>query len=229
MTGTFINAGVIIVAGAVGLLLRKGIPEEMNCSLQNALGLLILVIGIYYGIKADSFAVVGLSLAIGVVIGEWRQWEHKLEKLGARLEKMLGGEKNQFTKGFVSASLVFCIGAMGVIGALENGLTGDYHILLIKSILDGILAIIFSASMGVGVLFSSIPVLFYQGAISLAAGLLKPFVNDVMLNNITAMGGILIAGLGLNILGVAKIRVANFLPGIFLVPFVMWLLHFIAL
>ncbi|MDD2586115.1 MAG: DUF554 domain-containing protein [Syntrophomonadaceae bacterium] len=229
MTGTFINAGVIIVAGAVGLLLRKGIPEEMNCSLQNALGLLILVIGIYYGIKADSFAVVGLSLAIGVVIGEWRQWEHKLENLGARLEKMLGGEKNQFTKGFVSASLVFCIGAMGVIGALENGLTGDYHILLIKSILDGILAIIFSASMGVGVLFSSIPVLFYQGAISLAAGLLKPFVNDVMLNNITAMGGILIAGLGLNILGVAKIRVANFLPGIFLVPFVMWLLHFIAL
>lgn len=227
--GTFINAGVIMVAGAIGLLLRKGISEEMNCSLQNALGLLILVIGIYYGIKADSFAVVGLSLALGVVIGEWQQWEHKLENLGARLEKILGGEENQFTRGFVSASLVFCIGAMGVIGALENGLTGDYHILLIKSILDGILAIIFSASMGIGVLFSSIPVLLYQGAISMAAEVLKPFVNDVMLSNITALGGVLIAGLGLNILGIAKIKVANFLPGIFLVPFVMWLLNFAAL
>lgn len=221
MTGTIINAAAIIIAGLIGLFLRKGIPENMSRSMQDGLGILILVIGLQYGFKADSLAVVGISLALGAVIGEWRQWEAKLEKLGQKLESMTGGGDDQFVKGFVSATMVFCVGAMAVVGSLEDGLTHNYQILLVKSMLDGIFSIIFAASMGVGVLFSALPVFIYQGSISLGAGFIKPLITDPMLSNITALGGILIAGIGLNTLGITRIRVANLLPGLFMIPLIM--------
>lgn len=223
MTGTFINAGVIVAAGAVGLLLRRGIPENIARSLQDAMGLLILIIGIQYGLKTESLVVVGLSLALGTVFGEWRNWEGKLENTGKRLERLLGQEENLFVKGFVSATLVFCVGAMAILGALQDGLTHNYDILLVKSMLDGIMAMIFAASMGIGVLFSALPLLLYQGAISLGAGFLKPFLTDPVINNLTGLGGIIIAGIGLNTLGLARIRLANLLPGLLLVPLLMFL------
>lgn len=222
MTGTIINALAIFGAGLIGLLLRRGIPENMSRSMQDALGLLVMIIGIQYAFKAENLALVGLSLALGAIIGEYRQWEAKLDKLGQVLQNKFGnGEDNQFVKGFVSSSLLFCVGAMAVIGALEDGLTGNYQILLIKSMLDGIFSLIFAASMGVGVLFSAIPVFIYQGSISLASTFIKPILTDPMLNNITALGGVLIAGLGLNLIGVTRIRVANLLPGIFILPILM--------
>lgn len=223
MTGTLINAGVIVAAGAVGLLLRRGIPENIARSLQDAMGLLILIIGIQYGLKTESLVVVGLSLALGTVFGEWRNWEGKLENTGKRLERLLGQEENLFVKGFVSATLVFCVGAMAILGALQDGLTHNYDILLVKSMLDGIMAMIFAASMGIGVLFSALPLLLYQGAISLGAGFLKPFLTDPVINNLTGLGGIIIAGIGLNTLGLARIRLANLLPGLLLVPLLMFL------
>ncbi|HZK43514.1 MAG TPA: DUF554 domain-containing protein [Syntrophomonadaceae bacterium] len=222
MTGTIINAAAIFIAGLIGLLLGKGIPENTSRTMQDALGLLVMIIGIQYVFKAESLAIVGISLAIGAVIGEWRQWEAKLDKLGSLLqEKFAKGGNNQFAQGFVSASLLFCVGAMAVIGALEDGLTGNYQILLIKSILDGIFSLIFTASMGVGVIFSAIPVLIYQGTISLTAQFLQPILTDPILNNISALGGVLIAGLGLNLMRITNIRVANLLPGIFIVPIIM--------
>ncbi|MGI5921903.1 MAG: DUF554 domain-containing protein [Syntrophomonadaceae bacterium] len=221
MTGTILNALAIVAAGFFGLCLRKGISENMNRTMQDGLGLLIIVIGIQYGFKADSMTVVVLSLTIGAIIGEWRQWETRLERLGIKIEKKFGNGDSHFVKGFVSATLLFCIGAMAVVGALENGLTGNYQILVVKSILDAIFSALFAASMGVGVLFSAIPVFIYQGTISLGAGVLKPLLTDPMLNNITALGGILIAGLGLNIMGITRIRIANLLPGILLVPILM--------
>jgi hypothetical protein len=223
VTGTLINAGVIVAAGAVGLLLRRGIPENIARSLQDAMGLLILIIGIQYGLKTESLVVVGLSLALGTVFGEWRNWEGKLENTGKRLERLLGQEENLFVKGFVSATLVFCVGAMAILGALQDGLTHNYDILLVKSMLDGIMAMIFAASMGIGVLFSALPLLLYQGAISLGAGFLKPFLTDPVINNLTGLGGIIIAGIGLNTLGLARIRLANLLPGLLLVPLLMFL------
>ncbi|ABI67710.1 DUF554 domain-containing protein [Syntrophomonas wolfei] len=223
MTGTLINAGVIVAAGAVGLLLRRGIPENIARSLQDAMGLLILIIGIQYGLKTESLVVVGLSLALGTVFGEWRNWEGKLENTGKRLKRLLGQEENLFVKGFVSATLVFCVGAMAILGALQDGLTHNYDILLVKSMLDGIMAMIFAASMGIGVLFSALPLLLYQGAISLGAGFLKPFLTDPVINNLTGLGGIIIAGIGLNTLGLARIRLANLLPGLLLVPLLMFL------
>lgn len=221
MTGTIINAAAIAGAGLAGLLLSRGIAENVNKSIQDGLGLLVFIIGVKYSFQADNFAIIGLSLALGALIGEWQQWEHRLEVLGTKLQSLFSSGESEFVKGFVSASLLFCVGAMGVVGALEDGLTGNYEILLVKSMLDGIFSIIFAASMGVGVLFSSIPVLIYQGAISLGAGFIKPLLSDPMLNNITALGGILIAGLGLNLLGLTRIRVANLLPGLILVPFIM--------
>lgn len=231
MTGTIINAAAIIIAGSLGLFLRKGIPENMSRSMQDGLGILILVIGLQYGFKADNLAVVGLSLALGAVIGEWRQWEAKLEKLGERLQRMTGGggNDNQFVKGFVTATMVFCVGAMAIVGSLEDGLTHNSSILIVKSMLDGIFSIIFAASMGVGVLFSAIPVFLYQGAIAIGAGFLKPLITDPMLNNITALGGILIAGIGLNTLGLTRIRVANLLPGLIFIPLIMALAKYIPL
>ncbi|HZJ84915.1 MAG TPA: DUF554 domain-containing protein [Syntrophomonadaceae bacterium] len=222
MTGTIINALAIIFAGLIGLLLGKGIPQNISRTVEEGLGLLVLVIGIQYALKAESLVIIGISLAVGAMIGELRQWEAKLDKLAYLLQVKLGsGEDDQFVKGFVSACVLFCVGAMAVMGSLEDGLTGNYEILLIKSILDGIFSLIFAASMGIGVLFSAIPVLIYQGAISLGATFIKPILTDPILNNINAFGGVLIAGLGLNIIGITKIRVVNLLPGIIVVPIIM--------
>lgn len=221
LTGTIINALAILLAGLVGLVFRKGIPANISQTMQEGLGLLILAIGIQFSIKAESLAVVGVCLALGAVWGEWQQWEAKLEIVGRRLEKVFGGGDSQFVKGFVSATLLFCVGAMAIVGSLQDGLTGNYEILLVKSMLDGIFSMIFAASMGVGVLFSAVPVLIYQGAISLGAGYIKPLLTDPMLNNITALGGVLIAGIGINALGIIRIKVANLLPGLFLVPVIM--------
>ncbi len=226
MTGTIINASVIVLAGLVGLFFRRGIPENISRTMQDGLGLLILAIGIQFAFKAESLAVVGVSLAIGAVLGEWQQWEGRLETLGRKLEKVFGGGDSQFVKGFVSSTLLFCVGAMAIVGSLQDGLTHNYEILLVKSMLDGIFAMIFAASMGVGVLFSALPVLIYQGAISLGAGYIKPLLTDPMLNNITALGGVLIAGIGFNALGITRIKVANLLPGLFLVPLLMALIQY---
>lgn len=229
MTGTIINAAAIVIAGLLGLLLRKGIPENMIRTMQDGLGILILVIGLQYGLKADSLAVVGLSLALGAVVGEWRQWEAKLERLGEKLQSLSGGSNEQFVKGFVTATMVFCVGAMAVLGSLEDGLTHNPQILIVKSMLDGIFSIIFAASMGVGVLFSAIPVFIYQGTITLGATFIQPYMTEPMLNNITALGGLLIAGIGLNALGITRIRVANLLPGLFFIPLLMTLANYLPL
>ena len=223
MTGTIINTAAIIMAGLLGLALRRGIPEQMARTMQDGLGILILVIGLQYGFKADSRAIVGLSLALGAVIGEWRQWEAKLERLGEKLQSLTGGQNEQFVRGFVTATMVFCVGAMAILGSLEDGLTHNPQILIVKSMLDGIFSIIFAASMGVGVLFSAIPVFLYQGAITLGASFLEPLMTDPLLNNVTALGGILIAGIGLNTLGITRIRLANLLPGLFIVPLLMYI------
>jgi uncharacterized membrane protein YqgA involved in biofilm formation len=225
VTGTIINTLAILVAGLIGLVFRKGIPANVSRTLQDGLGLLIIAIGIQFSLKGESLALVGVCLALGAVWGEGQKWEAKLETVGRKLEQVFGGEDNLFVKGFVSSTLLFCVGAMAIVGSLQDGLTHNYDTLLIKSMLDGIFSMIFAASMGVGVLFSAIPVFIYQGSISLGAGL-KPLLTDPMLNNITALGGVLIIGIGTNALGITRIRVANLLPGLFLVPLVMTLIKY---
>lgn len=215
--GTIINAAAIALAAVLGYLLRRGLPENMADTVQKVLGLLVMLIGVQYGLKADNLVVVGLALALGAILGEWLQVEAGLIKLGNMLEARMG--QDRISEGFVTASILFCTGAMAVLGAIEDGLTGNYEILMVKSMLDGVFALLFAASMGIGVAFSAISVLLYQGAITLAAGLVKPLATPVLMADLNAWGGILIIGIGLNLIGLTKIRIANALPGLLVLPF----------
>ncbi|MGE5454119.1 MAG: DUF554 domain-containing protein [Methylocystaceae bacterium] len=215
--GTLINAGAIAVAAIIGYMIRRGLPENMADTVQKVLGLMVMLIGIQYGLKADNLVVVGLALALGAMLGEWWQVEAGLVKLGDRLEARLG--QDHISEGFVTSSILFCTGAMAILGSIEDGLTGNHQILLIKSMLDGVFSLLFAASMGIGVAFSAISVLIYQGSITLAAGLVKPLATPILMADLNAWGGILIIGIGLNLIGLTKIRVANALPGLLVLPF----------
>ncbi len=227
LVGTIINAISIIIGGLAGLLIKKGIPDEISTKLQNIIGLLIIIIGFQYGMKADNIAIIAISLALGLIVGEILQIDERLKIGGLKLEKRFSNGDGQFMKGFITASLLYCVGAMAIIGALEDGLTGNYEILLVKSILDGMISIIFAAGMGIGVIFSALPILLYQGSISLGASMIKPLLNDAVINNISAIGGVMIAALGFNLMGVTQIKVANLLPGIVFIPIVMLLFRYI--
>jgi len=216
--GTLINAGAIAFAAVLGFVLRRGLPENMSETVQKGLGLLVVVIGVQYGIKADNMVVVGVTLALGALLGEWWHVEEGMVRLGDRLEQTIG--QDRISEGFVTASLLFCTGAMAVIGPIQDGLTGQYHILIIKAMLDGVFAFLFAASMGIGVAFSALSVLVYQGAITLAASLIKPLATPVFMADLNAWGGVLIMGIGLNLIGITRLRMANMLPGILVLPLI---------
>lgn len=217
MTGTIINSLTILIAGLLGLSVGRFLPRPMTVTMQSAMGILIVAIGLGYTIKAENVALVGLSLVLGAVLGELCACEDRLNRWGAKLETRFHSSQDNFVKGFVTSTLVFCVGAMAILGSIENGLTGKYDILMIKSMLDGIMAMIFAASLGVGVLLSAASVFVYQGAISLGAGLLSAFFTEALLNDLNALGGVLIAAIGTNILGITRIKVASLLPGVFVI------------
>lgn len=220
MWGTVINAAAIVAGGVLGLLFRKGIPDNYNRTIQDGLGMVVVAIGLQYALKADQWAILGASLAVGAVLGEWLQWDQGLQLWGDRVQRSFQAAGSHFVEGFVSASLLFCVGAMGIVGSLQDGLTGNYDVLTVKALLDGIFALVLSANYGAGVIFSFLPVLIYQGSISLGAVWIEPFLSEVMMNTITSLGGLVISALGLNIIGVTRIRIANLLPGLFLAPIV---------
>jgi uncharacterized membrane protein YqgA involved in biofilm formation len=222
MIGTIVNTISIIAGSLCGLLLRKGIPEGYKKTVMQALSLAVILIGIKSALITDEFLIVIISLAIGSVIGEFIGIESGLEKLGQWIEKRFSSESGSVSKGFVTASLVYCVGSMAIVGSFESGLTGNHQTLFAKSALDGISAIIFASSMGIGVLLSFIPVFLYQGLLTLTAGLIKPFLVASVITQMSATGGLLILAIGINLLGVVKIRVGNMLPAIF-VPFVYYL------
>lgn len=223
MIGTIINCTAIALCAMLGIMLRKGLPEKVSQTMMDGFGLLLIILGVQSGLAADNMVIVVISLILGALVGELIDIHEALERFGARIEKRVSGSGGQFGKAFVFTSLLYCTGAMAIMGPLEDGLRGDYKILLVKSLLDGISSLIFSASMGIGVLFSAIPVLVYQGSISLMAGAIKPFLTPAIMNNLTSLGGVLILGIGTNILKLTNVKIANLLPGIFLVPLVMYI------
>lgn len=224
MLGTIINASAIIAASLLGLMLRKGIPDKMSQTITEAMGLVLIVIGIQSGLQYESIPIVLISLVVGGIIGEWIDIEGGLARLGEKAERRFSSGDSQFSKAFIASSLLYCTGAMAIMGPLNDGLTGDYSILLVKSLLDGVISVIFTASMGIGVLFSAIPVFIYQGSISLMAEAIKPFLTPAILNNLTSVGGMLILAIGTNMMKLTNIRVANLLPGLVLVPLIMALI-----
>ena len=216
MLGTIVNFIAIIFGGLLGLFFGKKFPDRLKNTTIQGIALAVMVIGLQMALQTSNVLIVILSLVLGGIIGEWINIELQLNKLGKLLETKLSknGEGN-FAKAFVTASLVYCVGAMAIVGALEDGLNGNSSILFAKSALDGVSAIVFASSMGVGVIFSALPVLFYQGSISLFAGLLQGLLSDPVIVEMSAVGGLLIFGIAINMLGIKDIKVGNLLPGIF--------------
>lgn len=217
LTGTIVNTAAIIAGSIVGLLLKKGIPEKMKDTLMNGLALCVLLIGISGSMKANNILLVIVSIVIGAIIGELIDIDNLLKLLGDKIEGRFRSRSSGIAEGFVTSSLLFCVGAMAIVGSLESGLTGDNKTLYAKSMLDGISSIVFSSSLGIGVMISSVTVFIYQGTIALCATLLKTLLVQSVINDMTAVGSLLIIGLSLNMLKVTKIKVANLLPAV-LVP-----------
>jgi len=219
--GTIVNVMAIIGGSLTGLLFSRGIPENYKETILNGIALSVILIGLKSAFVSDNLMIVILSIVIGSLAGEFMKIEAKLESLGTLLEKKMAskskkGDTGTFAKGFVTASLVFCVGSMAIVGSLESGLTGNHQTLFAKSILDGITSIIFASTMGIGVIFSSLAVLLYQGAITLGATFMKTYLVPETVQHMTSVGGLLIAAIGLNMLGITKIRVGNMLPAIFM-------------
>ncbi len=231
MTGTIINFLTIIGGGFLGLFLGNRFSEKIRLTIMNGLGLFTMLYGIRLFTETKNAMVVLISLVIGILLGEWIGIEDRLNNLGIWLEKKFNKAKNadsnRFIKGFLTTSLLYCIGPMAILGSIQDGLTGDFNTLGIKAIIDGISAIAFASSLGIGVLFSSFIVFVYQGIITLLAAQLQFILTDVMLFEVNALGGIMLVGLAIsNLLEIRKIRVANFLPGFIIIPFIVLLFNY---
>jgi len=214
--GTIVNCLTIIAGSLIGIGFRNGIPEKYNQTVMQAIGLSVLLIGIKSALGCNDLLIIIISLAIGSLMGEWIGIENYLERLGNYLETKFSKTSSSFSAGFVTASLMYCVGSMAIVGSLESGLTGNHATLFAKAALDGIVGIILSSSLGIGVLFSAVPVLVYQGGITLMAGLLKPLLIPAVVSQMSATGGLLIVALGLNMLREKKLKVGNMLPAIFI-------------
>lgn len=222
LLGTLVNAVLIVAGTLIGRALRN-IPEKMKETVMYVIGLAVVVLGLQMGLESQNFIVVIISLVFGAVIGEWMNLDKKLNDFGHWIEVRLGAKesKDSLAQGFVTATLIFVIGAMGIIGALESGLSNEHGVLISKGLIDGFTSIILASTLGIGVLLAAIPVFVYQGLIALFATQISLVIPkaalDMFITEMTATGGIMIVAIGLNLMGLTKMRVANLLPGVVVV------------
>lgn len=216
MLGTVVNSITIILGSIFGFIIKRGIKDEYKKTIMDGVGLAVIVIGLMGAIKTENTILAIISIVLGSLFGEILGIERKLNSLGDTMEERFGKGDSNFSKGFVTASLVYCVGAMAIVGSLESGLLGDHTTLFAKSILDGISSIIFSSTLGIGVAFSAVAVFIYQGLITLLATYIKDLLTPEVILEMSAVGGILIMAIGINILELKRIRVGNMLPAIFI-------------
>ncbi|MCP3951185.1 MAG: DUF554 domain-containing protein [Desulfobacterales bacterium] len=216
MTGTIVNTIAIIAGSLAGLLFRKGIPAKFSATIVQAIGLAVILVGLQSAFKSDDLLLIIICLAGGSLLGEWLGIETRLEAVGRWFEARFSESDGSFAKGFVTATLVYCVGSMAIVGSMESGLSGNHQTLYAKSMLDGIMAVVFTSTLGVGVMLSAVSVFIYQGLLTGGALMLKPFLVPEVVNQMSAVGGLLIVGLGINLLEIRKISVGNMLPAIFL-------------
>ncbi len=227
MLSVIVNCAAVVLGSGVGLLLKKGIPEKVSNAIMYGLGLCVLYIGISGAFEGENVLIAILSMALGTILGEALDLDGRLNSLGKRLEDRFskaGTEKN-IAKGFVSASLLFCVGAMSVVGSLQSGLTGNHETIFAKSLIDGIAAIVLTSPLGVGVMFSAVFVFLYQGAIVLGASLLQYVLTDAVVAEMTCVGSLLIVGLALNMLNITRLKVMNYLPAMFMPIAIIWIIE----
>ena len=211
LTGTIVNSAAIVAGSIAGLLLGKFIPERFSDAMEKGAALCVLYIGVDGMLAGENTLVAILSIAIGAIFGELLQLDEHMHQLGDWVERKFGGKgsKTSLSEGFVTASLLFCVGAMAIMGALDSGLTGDHSTLYAKALLDGIISVVYASTLGIGVALSAIPIFLYQGSIA-------PYLTEAVVLEMKCVGSILILGLSLNMLGLTKIKVMNYVPAVFL-------------
>lgn len=218
LTGSFVNVALVLAGGGLGLLLKKGLPDRVSDAVMKAMGLCVLFIGIDGALEGTNALVAVISMAVGTIIGSLLDLDKRINNVASKIEKKLTkpGEKGQFAEGFVAATLLFCIGAMAIVGSLDSGISGDHETLITKSVIDGVSSIVMASTLGWGVLASAVSVFVYQGGITLLAGVVAPFLNDYTVAHMTCVGSLLIIAIALNMLKVTNIKVMNSLPAVFL-------------
>ncbi len=214
MTGTIVNFFAILIGSLLGVFFKDKFPRKVQETVMQALGLAVILIGVQMALQTNNVLIVIFSMVMGAITGEIIAIENRLEKVGIYIKKRFNSKDDLFVQGFVQASLVFCVGAMAIMGSIQDGLNNDPTILYNKSILDGFASIAFAATSGVGVAFSAIPVFLYQGSITLLASVAERYLTDTMITEMTATGGLLILAIGLNIMGIGKLKVGNLLPSL---------------
>lgn len=230
--GSIVNALLIVVGALLGRFLYN-IPERMKETVMYGIGLAVTAIGIQMTFESTQILIVIISIVIGAIIGEWMNLDDKINELGKWIERKLPS-KNEgpgIAQGFVTATLIFVVGSMAIIGAIDSGLRNDHDVLIMKGIIDGFTSVILSSTLGIGVMIAALPVFLYQGIITLFSTQISRFVPDDLLqffiSEMTATGGLMIVGIGLNLIGITKIRVANLIPGIAVVAVIVTIVHFL--
>lgn len=240
MTGTVINIITVLIGGTLGLLFGARLPERLKKTVVAGMGLFTFAMGVQMFLETGNPLIVLGALLIGALLGEWWRIEDGLQALGKKLEERFAAKdestsagmdgSSRFVRGFLTSSLLFCVGPMTILGAIQDGLTGEYELLAVKAVLDGFAALAFASTLGVGVLFSTIVILSYQGGISLLAGQLNAIVTTPMMDEMTAVGGVILMGLAISsLLEIKKISVGNFLPSLAVGPLIVWILSLLGL
>ena len=224
MTGTLINVGTVLLGSAIGLLIRSRLPERYVKVMFQVFGLFTIFLGMKMALATNNIMVMVFSLLVGTLLGEWWNLERGMDRLANYIKKKVRSKNARFTEGFVTAFLVFCMGSMTILGAIEEGLGDRPNLLLTKSLMDGFSSMALASALGIGVTFSVIPLLLYQGGLTLFAGYLSEVLSPDVVAEVSAVGGILLMGLGFVLLDVKKIRVMNMLPSLVIVVFLaIWL------
>ncbi len=229
MLGVLVNVATVLLGSAVGLVFKKGISKKYSDAVMTGIGLCTVLIGISGMLKGENVLVAIISMVLGAIIGTALDIDGKLNGIGSLLQKKMKKEdgKVSIAEGFVTASLLFCVGAMTIIGSLEAGLKGDNTTLFTKSILDLFSSMMLSASLGIGVIFAAIFVLVFQGGLVLLSGLLESVLTETAVAEITCVGSLMILALGLNLMGIIKIKVANYFPALIFAPLISALFIFL--
>lgn len=223
MLGTIVNSLAIVAGSLTGLLFKNIISSKLSDALLKASAMAVLAVGMKLSFRGDNLSLLIVSIILGTLIGEVIDIESRLDRFGEFVESKFKSKESNVAQGFVSCTLVYCVGSMAIVGAIQSGLTGNHEILFSKAMLDGIISITMTVSMGIGVLFSSISVFIYQGTITILAQFLQSILNDAVVNEMTSIGGVLIMAISFNFLEIKRIKVGNMLPAIF-IPIVYFLI-----
>lgn len=228
MIGTFVNVLTVLAGSSIGLLIHKKLPQRLVQVTFQILGLFTLLIGMKMALESQELLVLVFSMLLGGILGTAVNLDDKTSSFSNKLTKRFRGEKENFSKGLITAFLLFCVGSMTIVGALEEGMNGDPKLLLIKSLMDGFSSIALSVAFGIGVMFSVIPLLIFQGGLTILASYLGSFLPPEYITEISAVGGLILLALGLNLLEITKIKIIDLLPALLFAPLILWIWGFIA-